>query len=519
MIKRAGEKMLSGDAVRWAVDFVQIHSDGDLFPKIIEMNAISDHKDQFVALIEGKGLSQFSPGACRRFIVPKDEISYRQATQLDPQDSIILTSIIYQYGIGIESRRLNNDIVFSYRFSPDINYGLYSTKNSWNDFWLKVYEKSSYYKNILYCDIADFYNQIYHHIIENQLIESGFPNQETKWIINLLESTTAGVSRGVPIGPHPIHLLAEAAMIPIDNSISTQGLEFLRYADDILIFCDSEKSAKTALAKIALILDKQQRLMLQRHKTKIYNSEEFRIMSKTMIEDRPISSEEDVILKIIKKYSGGDPYRTVTYNEISKEDWEHITEDIISKIIYDYINQKEVDYIRLRWFYRRLAQIGHPGAIEVSLNEISKLSPCFANICAYLASVQTIDKERWKYIGEKLLELLESDEVLNNEFFRLSILSLFTKNKYINHFSILVNKYPSSESFVRREILLAATQNSAYDWLREQKENYQSMDPWQKMAFVYGISGLPKDEKNYFINKATFYRPFDITLSKWAKNV
>lgn len=511
--------MLSGDAVGWAVDFVQIHSDGDLFPKIIEMNAISDSKDQFVALIEGKDLSQFSPGACRRFIVPKDEISYRQATQLDPQDSIILTSIIYQYGIGIENRRLNNDIVFSYRFSPDINYGLYSTKNSWNDFWLKVYDKSSCYKNVLYCDIADFYNQIYHHIIENQLIESGFPNQETKWIINLLESTTAGVSRGVPIGPHPIHLLAEAAMIPIDNSISTQGLEFLRYADDIVIFCDSEKSAKAALAKIALILDKQQRLMLQRHKTKIYNSEEFSIICKTMIEDRPISTEEDEILQIIKKYSGGDPYRTMTYNEISKEDWEHITEDIIRDIIYDYINQKEVDYIRLRWFYRRLAQIGHPGAIEVSLNEISKLSPCFANICAYLASVQSIDEARWKYIGGKLLELLESDEVLNNEFFRLSILSLFTKNKYINHFSILVNKYPSSESFVKREILLAATQNSAYDWLREQKENYPSMDPWQKMAFVYGISGLPKDEKKYFLNKATVYRPFDIILSKWAKNV
>ncbi|KJR46364.1 hypothetical protein UF75_3231 [Desulfosporosinus sp. I2] len=63
MIKRAGG-MLSGDAVRWVVDFVQIHSDGDLFPKVIEMNAISDHKDQFVALIEGKDLSQFSPGAC-----------------------------------------------------------------------------------------------------------------------------------------------------------------------------------------------------------------------------------------------------------------------------------------------------------------------------------------------------------------------------------------------------------------------------------------------------------------------
>src|SRR5690606_31585083 len=102
------------------------------------------------------------------------------------QDSIILTSIIYQYGKGIEDRRLSDKIVYSYRFSPDSKHGLYSSKNSWNQFWTDGYEKSEKYEYVLYCDIADFYNQIYHHVIENQLIESGFPNQVTKWIINLL---------------------------------------------------------------------------------------------------------------------------------------------------------------------------------------------------------------------------------------------------------------------------------------------------------------------------------------------
>ncbi|RJG21164.1 Retron-type reverse transcriptase [Paenibacillus thiaminolyticus] len=511
--------MLTKDSINWAIDFIQNHSDGDLFPRILEINAISSYIDDFVALIEGKDLTQFTPGACRRFIVPKDEISYRQATQLDPQDSIILTSIIHQFGSGIEARRLHNNIVYSYRFSPDISHGLYSSKTAWNDFWKTAYEKSRTYEFVLYCDIADYYNQIYHHIVENQLHESGFPNQETKWIIKLLNSTTANVSRGIPIGPHAVHLLAEAAMIPIDNSLHTQGIDFLRYADDILVFCDSSQSAKIALAKIASILDKQQRLMLQRHKTKVYSSNDFRHLCNEMIEDRPINKDEDKILKLIRKYSNGDPYRTITYSEISKEDWESLTDQIIGKIIREYIDQKEVDYIRLRWFYRRLAQIGHPGAIEISLSNISQLSPCFANICAYLASIQSISAEQWVYIGEQLLKLLDSQEVVHNEFFRLSILSLFTKNEYINHFSYLVNKFPVSEPFARREILLAAYQNSAYDWLREQKENYQSMDPWQKMAFIYGVSGLPKDEKRFFLNSLTHQRPFDSVLIKWAKNI
>jgi len=45
------------------------------------------------------------------------------------------------------------------------------------------------------------------------------------------------------------------------------------------------------------------------------------------------------------------------------------------------------------------------------------------------------------------------------------------------------------------------------------------MDPWQKMAFIYGISGLAKDEKKFFINRFSFPRTFESILSKWAKNL
>ncbi|MCP5916082.1 hypothetical protein NL317_29100, partial [Klebsiella pneumoniae] len=88
------------------------------------------------------------------------------------------------------------------RFSPNINDGLYSNKKGWNDFWTKAEVLARSSTHILYCDIADFYNQIYHHTVENQLISAGWPNQAIKWLISLLESTTAGVSRGVPVGPH-----------------------------------------------------------------------------------------------------------------------------------------------------------------------------------------------------------------------------------------------------------------------------------------------------------------------------
>ncbi|RVG50673.1 RNA-directed DNA polymerase [Sinorhizobium meliloti] len=509
---------LTKDAVKWAVQFVADHSDGDLFPRLPELAAELDRLDEFADLVAGKHLNDFAHGPHRRFIVPKDEISYRQATQLDPQDSIILSALIYQFGAGIEARRKPADQVFSYRFAPTEQHGLYDKDTSWNDFWSSASLRARGSGAVLYCDIADFYNQIYHHVLENQLIASGLPNQATKWIVSLVESTTAGVSRGVPIGPHAAHLLAEASLIPVDNSMASSGIDFIRYADDIIIFAKSEHEARRSLARLASILDKQQRLTLQRHKTTFFKPSDFVRYCSEMIEDRPVNDEEAEVLEIVRKYSRGNPYRTISYDEILPRDWAKISEAVLRKIIEEYVQADEVDFIRLRWFYRRLAQVGHPDAIDVTLENIEFLTPCFASICTYLASVQTIPPERWIKIGSRLLELLEIPDISDSEYFRLSILSLFSRNAHINHFTELAWRYSGSDSFAKREILLAAAAGGAIDWLREFKESYESMDPWQQRAFLYCAASFPDDERKYFLNRLKFDRPFEAILAKWAKS-
>lgn len=105
---------LTAASVEWALDFVHAHSDGDLFPKVLEVDAVLAEKAHFVAQIAGADLSALPAGSCRRFVVPKDEVSFRQATQLDPQDSIVLAALIYQFGQQIEDLRLDARRVFSY---------------------------------------------------------------------------------------------------------------------------------------------------------------------------------------------------------------------------------------------------------------------------------------------------------------------------------------------------------------------------------------------------------------------
>jgi retron-type reverse transcriptase len=511
--------MIDKQSILWAIDFIHKNSDGDLFPRILEIDAIKEVADTFAdKLLEDIPKVKVN-GNHRRFIVPKDNLSYRQATQLDLQDSIVLTALIYQYGELIEKKRMPSDIVFSYRFKPDIESGLYDDKDVWKSFWKTAQKRAnSKQTTVLYCDIADFYNQIYHHTIENQLSESSLPKNAIAWLKELIQSTTAKVSRGVPIGPHPIHLIAEASMIPIDNSLSLQGIDFIRYVDDMIVFCKSPQDAQLSLYKIALTLDLQQRIMLQRHKTRIFNSAyEFQSYCDKKIANQPISIEEDRILKLINKYSSDDPYKVVYYEDINDEDWGSISDDILTSIIQKRLSEANSNFERLRWFYRRLTQIGHPGGVNVTFENINKLMPCFANVCIYLGSIQKIDPKKWKLIGTKLMTLLNTDIVRNNSYFKLLLLSLFSKNRELDHFPSLTNMFHTSESYVKREILLAAKINNAYDWIREQKESFNSMESWVKMAYLYCSSGLPRDERRFFLRGVPDTSHLITSIKEWAR--
>lgn len=87
--------MISKDSLIWAIQFIQKHSDGDPLPRIVEFEAFLEKLDELSEKIRTINLSQLDTGAHRLFIVPKDELSYRQATQLDPQGSIILSAIFH----------------------------------------------------------------------------------------------------------------------------------------------------------------------------------------------------------------------------------------------------------------------------------------------------------------------------------------------------------------------------------------------------------------------------------------
>ena len=511
--------VITDDSIKWAMEFIRKQSDGDICPSIPEFEPVASRVNDFIADLKTNKNLYNQISANRNFHILKTDNSYRTVNQLYPLDSIIYTAIIYQFAGGIEKRRLGNDVIFSHRFKPTSKHELYPDSRAWNNFWEMALSMSSRFDRIIYCDIADFYNQIYHHTIENQLEQSQFPKAGIKWILSLLKNISGNISRGIPTGPHASHIVAEATLIPLDDALKSKNIIFLRYVDDILIFCPKDKSPQTILMHVGQTLDTQQRLRLQETKTRIYNPHDFQLKCEEMIENRPINEDEDKIIKIIDKYSKGDPYKQITYEDISIEDWETLDESVIKKILNEYLSVSEPNYIKISWFYRRLAQTGHSGAVSFSIQNMATLLPCISSVSRYISGVKKISKEQWENIGEDLVKILDMREIRDNNFLMISLLSLFSKNSDINHFHSLVGKYGSAPQDIERELFLSAKVNRASAWLSEHKSKFTQMNDWQKMAYIYSLSVLPNDEKKHFLNsiKDRLTNSFEYVLWEWSK--
>jgi hypothetical protein len=123
----------------------------------------------------------------------------------------------------------------------------------------------------------------------------------------------------------------------------------------------------------------------------------------------------------------------------------------------------------------------------------------------------------WVSIGGELLSLLDNELIQSNEYFQLSVLSLFNRDTKFDHISALLKRYRSSSAFLRREIILAAAEAGEADWLRELKEDVLAMDPWSRRAFLYAAKQLPAEERRFFLKFAAADEPMESLIIDWAK--
>lgn len=213
----------------------------------------------------------FSP--ISHILAPKKEFfDFRKCAIVQLLDELKFLSLVLQIAPAIEIERVNKsrNIVFSYRFKPDGGY-LFDPKFGFTAFRQHVSKKSKQHKVnvVVSCDISNFYDRLNIHRLECILASSTKIDKKIVTQINeLLLFWSNRDSYSLPVGSNASRILAEAALIEVDNFLLSHKISYCRFVDDFRLFAPD---AATAHRWLAMLVDKlsKEGLFLNTSKTNI----------------------------------------------------------------------------------------------------------------------------------------------------------------------------------------------------------------------------------------------------------
>ncbi len=505
-------------------------TDVELFNRAFEINYLKDNKvkeelcSMICSAIEKKKFSELKVHKLGHVLVPKKSLSdYRKCALIDIYDEIVYLTLVISIADEIEKMRINTrkNRVFSYRFG-DFKGKLFDSKFHYTSFKQKTLEKSQYAKNkiIVECDISNFYDRLNIHRIESILRSNSKIDESIIFLINeLLLYWANRDSYGLPVGSNASRILAEVALIEVDNYLISKGIDFCRFVDDYRIFAKNAFEAHSNLALLTLKLSKEG-MFLNTQKTKVkdisvYNkpnlgSDMNNAQSKVTFDK--VDDEHPNLPKIIRGYSGLIPSK---FRKLSNIEIKKLKENDLDKLINDANNSMLIEEktitsiirtIIAKEEYRRLTELPN------ILKKFPQFIPYFIDA---VIKCESISKEDLVKIQNDFEEWMTNVDV--PEYIQVYLVRIYSTHLLENK-EILLDSFRNlkrnSGDYIGRALLEALDGKLSRGELLEIRDYYYRADKWEERQILKMLnSSLSKAEKNaffkdikiheddYFINK------------------
>ncbi len=526
-------------ASKRAIQNVIRHGDTDIFPFPIENHAFYDMQTEAFDLIkeyDDKFLDYIVkyPPANVSSLTPVTYSGFRWATQLDPFWNLYLLSSVLSIAHKIEAVRVPKEksVVFSYRYFPDDDAGdIFDRDSGWIQFMQHSNDLCEEYAFVVICDISEFYPRLGHHRLENALIQvapdSIYPSRIMKFLGNFSNTS----SFGLPIGGPAARILAEATINQIDQLLLINNIKFVRFADDYHIFCASKEDAYRDLIFLSEKLHTNQGLALQKSKTRIVTSSEFKSTNPVKFKAEEIFYDNEG--RTLHKLSQGrgilhfslrfDPYSITADSDYAKLKDEVKKFDVIG-ILREELAKSRIHVALSRKVINAIRFLDAPekdAAILSMLDNFDVLYPILSSVFMTIyAVVKEIDVSTQEKVVFEIQKLIKEDSYLLRVDIHLGYAIRILANAPNNETLLLMQKIYSQRTspLIRQEIILIMARLNEWYWLSDVKNRFRTLSDPEKRAMVIA-SYVLKDEgdhwRNYIKRELS---PAENFISIWAKS-
>ncbi|WP_404470188.1 group II intron reverse transcriptase/maturase [Sutcliffiella horikoshii] len=230
---------------------------------------LKEHKDELRQRIRTR---KYQPQAALRVEIPKENGKMRKLGIPTVVDRVVQQAI-HQILSPIFEKRFSE---FSYGFRP---------KRSCEMAIIKSLEFLNDGHNwVVDIDLERFFDTVHHdklmRIISNTIDDGDVISLIRKYLVSGVmvngryETTPVGTPQGGNLSP----LLSNIMLNELDKELESRGLQFVRYADDALIFVKSEKAANRVMDSIVRFIEKKLGLIVNMEKSKISRPKDLKFL-------------------------------------------------------------------------------------------------------------------------------------------------------------------------------------------------------------------------------------------------
>jgi hypothetical protein len=121
---------------------------------------------------------------------------------------------------------------------------------------------------LVFTDVRDCYGSIRPPVVRDVLARIGADPRSCERVRGFLDDLAARGVRGLPVGPAPSAVLANAVLAEADRALERLGVRYLRWVDDVVAGTSDREEAERVVAELASALGRVG-LALNESKTRI----------------------------------------------------------------------------------------------------------------------------------------------------------------------------------------------------------------------------------------------------------